>query len=554
MLRQSIRTKLIASIGILVISIVSFGLIYFPDRLREQADESFDHELEILCKALALGIGVGLEHNDFESIQKAIDFAKEDKGVQMIRVLDIDQQVIAAFPETASDEFAGLSVGLTRTSDSVAFCSPFYTGEEQYGYVVIIKSRHRIEQAVNLGRSRFLAVGVCILLLCTVVVFFISTMVSKPVNELIDATAKFSRGDYEARVKVSSLDEVGILAESFNEMAETIDGALTEIGLQRNEAANTAEQLEKELVRRKQTEADLQSAQEDLEDRVQARTAELTESYDHLRQEVSERERAEKELEEQRVLSVRSDRLRSLGEMAAGIAHELNQPLVAVRGMMEHLLIAQEKGWDFSRDRLRDKLVQVVDQADRMAHIVNHVRLFAREAGKPELGNVDINEVVTSSIDMLRAQFNSHGVVLDVQQETDVSNVLANAFSLEEVLLNLLSNARHAVEGSSNGSVGTVRVKTKSANRQLGGVGVMIEVSDNGTGIPEEILEKVFDPFFTTKGPDEGTGLGLSVSKSIVETFDGRLQIESTPGEGTVVSVYLPVTEATTGAEVVDPT
>jgi two-component system NtrC family sensor kinase len=178
-----------------------------------------------------------------------------------------------------------------------------------------------------------------------------------------------------------------------------------------------------------------------------------------------------------------------------------------------------------------------------MSHIINHVRVFAREAGKPELEMVDVNEVVAAATSLLQAQFDSHGVILHVIREADLSAVLANPFSLEEVFLNLLNNARQAVEESPNRLSAVVRIQTKSTNGDAGRAGVLVEVSDNGAGIPAEILGKVFDPFFTTKGPDEGTGLGLSVSKSIVETFDGQLQIESAPGEGTVVSVRLPEAE-----------
>jgi len=188
-------------------------------------------------------------------------------------------------------------------------------------------------------------------------------------------------------------------------------------------------------------------------------------------------------------------------------------------------------------------MTHIVDQADRMSHIINHVRLFAREAGKLELEMVDVNEVVAAATSLLQAQFDSHGVILHVIREADLSAVLANPFSLEEVFLNLLNNARQAVEESPNRLSAVVRIQTKSTNGDAGRAGVLVEVSDNGAGIPAEILGKVFDPFFTTKGPDEGTGLGLSVSKSIVETFDGQLQIESAPGEGTVVSVRLPEAE-----------
>ena len=248
------------------------------------------------------------------------------------------------------------------------------------------------------------------------------------------------------------------------------------------------------------------------------------------------RNRAEAELEEQRALSMRSDRLRSLGEMAAGIAHELNQPLVGVRGLAEHILIGMERGWKLDQKTLQDRVTRIVEQADRMVHIIEHVRLFAREAGKPEPSSVCANDVVESAVDMVSTQLRSRGLSLSCELRQDLPRVFVNPFSLEEVLLNVLNNARDALEAG-GGEGGRIVVRTdfrKTDDR------VEIQVEDSGVGIPEEIVAKVFDPFFTTKDPDKGTGLGLAISKSIVEEFGGTLSIQSTAGLGTIASILLP--------------
>jgi C4-dicarboxylate-specific signal transduction histidine kinase len=236
---------------------------------------------------------------------------------------------------------------------------------------------------------------------------------------------------------------------------------------------------------------------------------------------------------------MRSDRLRSLGEMDAGIAHELNQPLVGVRGLAEHVIIGMDRGWDVDNDKLREKLSRIIEQADRMVHIIDHVRAFAREAGKPDLSNFCVNEVVDSSIEMLGAQFRSHGVDLQTDLTQSLPTVLANPFSLEEVVINLLNNSRDAIESFENGSAGKISVTTHSTQGSSGPE-VSIEVSDNGGGVPEDILAKIWDPFFTTKDPDKGTGLGLSISKGIVEEFGGLLAIDSQIGKGTTISIRLP--------------
>lgn len=246
----------------------------------------------------------------------------------------------------------------------------------------------------------------------------------------------------------------------------------------------------------------------------------------------------QQELEEQRGRVMRSDRLRSLGEMAAGIAHELSQPLVGVRGIAEHIKLGIERGWETSEEKLSSQVTQIMDQADRMVHIIQHVRMFAREAGKPDRSDISVNDVVTSAIEMLGAQFRSHGLELDAELADDLPAVLANPFSLEEVILNLLSNARDALEADGTGTEERARVRVCTSARMEGASpGVLIEVVDNGPGISKAILPLIMEPFFTTKDPDKGTGLGLSICKSIVEEFDGAMEVTSPDSGGTTVSI-----------------
>jgi signal transduction histidine kinase len=230
--------------------------------------------------------------------------------------------------------------------------------------------------------------------------------------------------------------------------------------------------------------------------------------------------------------------------MTTGMAHELNQPLMGIRGLAEHLLISIDRGWELSQIKIRDKLKLIIEQSDRMTHIIEHIRMFAREAGKPELYSVQVNDVVRSSIDLLGTQFRNRGLELKCELSSDLPVVKANPFSLEEVILNLMTNARDAVEERKEKepdyNTADIIVKTflDSVNQPNR---VAIQLHDQGIGIPREILCKIFEPFFTTKVSDKGTGLGLPISKSIVEELGGSIEIESEFGQGTVVSVFLPI-------------
>jgi C4-dicarboxylate-specific signal transduction histidine kinase len=263
----------------------------------------------------------------------------------------------------------------------------------------------------------------------------------------------------------------------------------------------------------------------------------LRATKEELEREREDRLRAEDERDRYRVLTIRSDRLRSLGQMAAGIAHEINQPLLGVRGMAEHILISLQRGWDSNSDELKSRVENIIQQADRMEHIVEHVRMFAREGDRAASKHVDVNRVVESAAALLVAPFRQDGIRLEQSLGERLPKVNANLFSLEEVIINLLNNARDAEleKKVSRDDPTTILVRTRSLDSC-----VEIAVVDGGVGIPNELTDRIFEPFFTTKEPEKGTGLGLAIARNIVDDFGGKLDIVSSPGSGCTVSVTLP--------------
>lgn len=269
----------------------------------------------------------------------------------------------------------------------------------------------------------------------------------------------------------------------------------------------------------------------------------LASKNQQLKQEITRRQKVEKQLEEQRTLQMRSDRLRSLGEMAAGIAHELNQPLVGVRGKAELTLLSLAQKEHLVPQKIENNARTIIEQVDRMVHIIDHVRLFARDAGKVETSRVDLNNIVCSALNLVMAQFKSHNLHLEKILAPHELFVLVNPFSVEEVIFNLLTNARDAVESKRKKADRSYRpditIRTGSGGLE-NQKNIWIEINDNGIGIPESIASNIFDPFFTTKDPDKGTGLGLSICKSIVEGFGGTIDCDSRAGEGTAFTIHFP--------------
>ncbi len=228
------------------------------------------------------------------------------------------------------------------------------------------------------------------------------------------------------------------------------------------------------------------------------------------------------------------DRLTSLGIMAAGIAHELNQPLNTIRVVTDGLLFGRDQGWDLDLDELYDHLEMISRQVVRMSQVIQNIRDFARDEQGKNLGEVDLNSAVKNVFSMIGRQLEAHGIEVRKDLSVYLPTVWANMHRLEQVIMNLLVNARQALDGCGKEKK-MLWIKTVMEDGH-----VILEVGDNATGIPEEILSKIFDPFFTTKEVGKGTGLGLSISQSIVAECKGRIDVHNNHEGGATFRVILP--------------
>lgn len=232
---------------------------------------------------------------------------------------------------------------------------------------------------------------------------------------------------------------------------------------------------------------------------------------------------------------VQAAKLATLGQIASEVAHELNQPLTIIRMSAERGLF---DGDAMGVDDLRRKLEIVVAQVERMAEIVNHLRSFSRqESGQPRSFNP--GTVVAAASRLLSPQFQLDGISLEVRVDDDCPEVTGQPNQLEQVVLNLLGNARDAVRASRPVGTGRVEIGVAREAEQ-----VIIWVHDNGGGVPEAMWPLVFDPFFTTKSDGAGTGLGLSISNNLVTGMGGTLT-GANVGGGACFTLTLPTTSAT---------
>jgi two-component system NtrC family sensor kinase len=231
---------------------------------------------------------------------------------------------------------------------------------------------------------------------------------------------------------------------------------------------------------------------------------------------------------------IQSEKLTAIGELISGVAHELNNPLAAVLGCSQ---LAQELGLDGEAAAYVD---QVVEQARRASAIVNNLLVFARQK-EPERAPVNLNAVATRALDLRRYELRVSNMRVVTELDQGLPYVQGDFQQLVQVVLNLVSNAEHAVR--EHRGTGTITVRTSAFDR-AGAPWTRLEVLDDGPGIPEQFLSRLFEPFFTTKDSGEGTGLGLSVSYGIVAAHQGFIAAENRPGGGARFVVELPVADA----------
>jgi PAS domain S-box-containing protein len=234
------------------------------------------------------------------------------------------------------------------------------------------------------------------------------------------------------------------------------------------------------------------------------------------------------------------DRLTALGTMAAGIAHELNQPLNTIRVVTDGFLFGREAGWVLDPEEWVEGLEMVSRQVVRMSEVIQNIRNFARDDPAQTFGEVNANEAIENVFSMMGRQLEAHGIRITKEMERRLPLIRTHLNRLEQVVMNLLVNARQALDHCSHPQK---EIRIRSGRRDGN---VFIEVSDNATGIPEEIIGKIFDPFFTTKEVGKGTGLGLSISQSIVAELKGRIEVFNNERGGTTFVVTAPTKEAKT--------
>ncbi len=248
---------------------------------------------------------------------------------------------------------------------------------------------------------------------------------------------------------------------------------------------------------------------------------------------ISQRKKAETK-------QIHADRMVNLGEMASGIAHEINQPLNIISLVLDKILFESDKTNSVDIDFLKDKSDKIFENIIRIRNIIDHIRAFSRSHDDYVLAAFSINTSIENGVSMISEQFKHMGIALDLKLEKQTPQIVGNTYKFEQVIVNLLANARDAVMEK--------KCKIPGYSQMLVGIksyqedqSIVVEVTDNGIGIPDDDLNNVILPFYTTKDEGKGTGLGLSICYQIMKEMGGTIEIISSRKTGTKIKLNMAI-------------
>jgi two-component system NtrC family sensor kinase len=372
-------------------------------------------------------------------------------------------------------------------SCSQAECHAHPAGMKVLGVLDLELSLDTVDREIAGIQYRVLLVtAVEITLISLFIIFFTRRFLSRPIQKLIEGTKAVSQMELDKPLDiVDSSEELDELARSFEIMRDRLRTALAEIN----------------------------QFTQNLEIKVEDRTRQLKAAHQKLLQ---------------------SDRLASLGQLSASVAHEINNPISGVLNLsmlMQRML--KEDGIPPHRiEEFRKYLSQVTSETARVGRIVSDLLAFSRRS-KPQRAPADLNKIVKMTVSLTQHKMRLSNIELETNLNEGLPAVPCDPSQIQQVVLNLLLNAAEATQSKAERRVS---ISTAAAEG-----GVRLIVSDNGEGIPPENLAKIFHPFFTTKSEGKGVGLGLAVSYGIIEAHGGEIEVKSTVGEGTTFTVSLPL-------------
>lgn len=412
-----------------------------------------------------------------------IESSSDDKKFDALIRKEVTPQVMSQVTATGVPYISLLNQGEHSVKMILA---PLSINYKEDLLIAVFESIDDLSRAKrNIFVTTVIAVGLMLLIVVPIYVLTVSNSIN-PIRKLSLASRAVAEGNLDQYVPVKTGDEVGELSKSFNRMVADL------------------RKYREELERWNQT----------LEERVAKRSKQLAEAQAKL---------------------VQSTKLAAVGELAAGLAHELNNPLAGIYAFLQVLAeTVRSRGFknvsDEEAEGFQKNLVYVEREIQRCKSIVGSLLTFARVSEK-HFVPLDLNEVVRAALGFMHSNLKKDNVGVETRLAEQLPPVLGDPNELQQVFLNIIVNARKAMPGG-----GKLSVTTGTTDNT-----VTATITDTGEGISPEIRDRIFDPFFTTRKPGEGTGLGLSISYGIIKDHNGEIAVESAPGRGSTFTIVLPV-------------
>jgi two-component system NtrC family sensor kinase len=405
-------------------------------------------------------------------------FANEE---EISGILEIDPGNIPQGEETINKTFKVEETGRSYE----ALYTPMIVRRMRMGTLGIALPSNYVVSTEATSRNTFSLIFSTATVSVIVLGYILSQSIAKPILKLKKVSQAVAQGDLNQRSGFKRSDEIGDLASGFDLMTSQLRRRTAQAALLYQETLNRNEELARANAR-------LQETQQQL---------------------------------------IQSEKLAAVGELTAGIVHDVKNPLAVIKGLAEEL--QEEEGLSSYASQ---QLATVRDSAARASQIVSDLLKFARQS-TPTMRRQNINETIRASVRLTDYLIRKGKVELSLDLLPDPIMVFYDATQIEQVLVNLI---RNSIQAMSDG--GRIQIVSKMAENA-----VAIQVKDTGVGIPEENLRRIFDPFFTTKLEGEGTGLGLSVSYGIITRHHGQIDVASKVGKGTVFTIRLPLEQPLAG-------
>ena len=420
--------------------------------------------------------------------------------------------------ESAQNNFVQFSIITSPYLNKKVFkyTYPIYFSNILWGWLHIDVSLIEYDKKIEQMYLQFIFLAIFMLITSIFLSYFIAKMVAKPIVSLNNVSNEIARGNLSIRANITTNDEIGILAKTYNKMLENLENSQNELKNSRNKLELRVQERTKEL--------------EDVNSKLEEKSKLLKELNDGLEERVKEEIRKQQKQEQ---LLIQQSKLAAMGEMIGNIAHQWRQPLNALSLVLQNINFAYEMD-DLSEEFMHKSMDKANLLTNTMSKTIDDFRNFF----KPNKQEVEffISDAIKNAISLIESTFQHHNITIESKINDD-ANIKGFPNEFSQVVLNILNNAKDAIIENNIGS-GKVLINVEKIDNKA-----TISVIDNAGGIPNDILEKVFNPYFTTKEEGKGTGIGLYMSKNIIETnMNGKLLVENIEN-GAKFVIIVPILE-----------